>query len=346
MKIAINGFGRIGRTALRVLHERNLEKQVIAVNDLTDAETLGTLLKYDSNYGTIPGEVQAKNMEPAAKPDQPVGTITLDKHTINVYNQKEPTLLPWGKLDVDVVIESTGRFVEEAAAKQHLVAGAKRVILTAPAKQGAIKTIVMGVNQATLNSSDTIISNASCTTNCIAPVAQIMVSHFGVLKAMMTTIHGYTSDQNLQDGPHKDLRRARSAAINIVPTSTGATIAATEAVPELKGLFAGIAFRVPVAVGSISDFTFLLKRKTTVKEVNDILTKASLTKRFEGILTVTNEPIVSSDIIGESHSSIVDLSLTQVLDGDFVKVFAWYDNEYGYCNRLIDEVSLLAKYIK
>ncbi len=345
MKLAINGFGRIGRTSLRVLLDRGLEKQVVAVNDLTDAETLAMLLKYDTNYGHIGCEVKGENFKAVPDPTGPVGMITINDHEIHVFSQKDPTQLPWGDLKIDVVIESTGRFVDEEGAGQHLKAGAKRVVLSAPAKEGSVKTIVLGVNDDKLKASDHIVSNASCTTNCISPVAQLMVEHFGVAKAMMTTIHGYTADQNLQDGPHKDLRRARSAAENIVPTSTGATLAAAEAVPELKGLFAGVAIRVPVSVGSISDFTFLLKRKTTVAEINDIFKKAAKSKRYKGILEVTEDPIVSSDIIGDTHSSIVDLSLTQVMDGDFVKVFAWYDNEFGYCNRLIDQCEMVGKLV-
>jgi glyceraldehyde 3-phosphate dehydrogenase len=346
MKIAINGFGRIGRTALRVLLERGMEKRVVAVNDLTDAVTLAALLKYDSNYGHIGAEITGENFETIVDEQGPVGSLMIDGHEIHVFSQKDPTLLPWKDLNIDVVIESTGRFVDEEGAGQHLKAGAKRVVLSAPAKEGSVKTIVMGVNTDKLTAKDQIISNASCTTNCISPVAQLMVEHFGVKKAMMTTTHGYTADQNLQDGPHKDLRRARSAPVNIVPTSTGATIAAAEVVPELKGLFAGVSLRVPVPVGSISDFTFLLKRKTTVAEINDVFKKASKSARYKGILAITEDPIVSSDIIGDPHSAIVDLGLTQVLDGDFVKVFAWYDNEFGYCNRLIDEVELLAKHLK
>jgi glyceraldehyde 3-phosphate dehydrogenase len=343
MKLAINGFGRIGRTALRVLLERDQIEHLVAVNDLADAETLAALLKYDSNYGALDADVEGKNDSEEQKGDTPVGHITVNGHKIAVFAQKDPKLLPWKKLGVDVVIESTGRFVDEEGAGQHITAGAKKVVLSAPAKEGSVRTIVMGVNHDTLKKTDAIISNASCTTNCISPVAQVIVEKFGVKKAMMTTIHGYTADQNLQDGPHKDLRRARSAAVNIIPTSTGATLAAAEAVPELKGLFEGVAIRVPVPVGSISDFTFLLKKKTTVKEVNEVLTKAAHSARYKGIMAVTDEPIVSSDIIGDPHSSIVDLSLTQVLDGDFIKVFAWYDNEFGYCNRLIDEVDLIAK---
>lgn len=341
MKIAINGFGRIGRTALRVMIERGLLKQVVAVNDLADAKTLATLLKYDSNYGIIENSVTGANI---AKPKEqgPIGEITVDSHKIVVYGQKEPKLLPWGKLGIEVVIESSGHFIDEEGAKQHLEAGAKKVVISAPSKEGKVKTIVVGVNDQELQKDDAILSNASCTTNCIAPVAQVMVENFGVAKAMMTTIHAYTADQNLQDGPHKDLRRARGAASNIVPTSTGATIAATEAVPELKGLFGGVALRVPIPVGSISDFTFLTKKPTTIEEVNKAFKKAAANQRYRGILTTTEEPIVSSDIIGDPHSSIVDLSLTQVLDGDLVKVFAWYDNEYGYCQRLIDHLLLLS----
>lgn len=346
MKLAINGFGRIGRTALRVLFDRDLHTSLVAVNDLTDAETLAVLLKYDSNYGHIGCEVTGENFTKVDDPTGPVGSLVIDGHEILVFSQKDPTQLPWGDLKIDVVIESTGRFVDEEGAGQHLKAGAKRVILSAPAKEGSVKTVVMGVNDDTLKASDHILSNASCTTNCISPVAQVIVEKFGVEKAMMTTVHGYTSDQNLQDGPHKDPRRARSAAINIVPTSTGATIAAAEVVPELKGLFAGVSLRVPIPVGSISDFTFLLKRKTTVDEINTVLRKASESKRYKGIMSVTTEPIVSSDIIGDPHSAIVDLSLTQVLDGDFVKIFAWYDNEFGYCNRLIDQAELVAKHLK
>lgn len=346
MKLAINGFGRIGRTSMRVLVERGMHTSVVAVNDLTDAETLAALLKYDSNYGHIGVEVTGENFENVTDPAGPVGNIVIDGHEVLVFSQKDPTQLPWGDLKIDVVIESTGRFVDEEGAGQHLKAGAKRVVLSAPAKAGSVKTVVMGVNSDGLKPTDLIVSNASCTTNCISPVAQVIVEKFGVEKAMMTTVHGYTSDQNLQDGPHKDLRRARSAAVNIVPTSTGATIAAAEVVPELKGLFAGVSLRVPIPVGSISDFTFLLKRKTTVEEVNEVLTKASESKQYKGIMSVTNEPIVSSDIIGDPHSSIVDLSLTQVLDGDFVKIFAWYDNEFGYCHRLIDQAEAVAKHIK
>lgn len=330
IRVAINGFGRIGRTAFKISLEYP-EVVVVAINDLTDTKTLAHLLKYDTNYGDFEYEVSADDSH-----------IVVDGKKIPVFAVKDPSELPWKENNIDVVIESTGRFTDEEGMKKHISAGAKRVVLSAPAKEGNVPTFLVGVNDHEYKD-QVLVNNASCTTNCIAPVAQIMVEKFGVEKAMMTTIHAYTQDQMLQDGPHKDLRRARAAAENIVPTSTGASIAAAEAVPELKGLFSGASLRVPVKVGSISDFTFLLKRKTTVEEINQVLTEASKTERYEGILAVTNEPIVSSDIIGRSESSIVDLSLTQVVDGDMVKVFAWYDNEYGYSNRLIEQVIIVGR---
>lgn len=328
VKVAINGFGRIGRTAFKISLEYQ-DLQVVAINDLTDTKTLAHLLKYDTNYGDFEGEIKSDATH-----------IIVEGRQIPVYAQKDPAQLPWKDLGVDVVIESTGRFTDEEGMIKHIQAGARRVVLSAPAKGGNVPTFLMGVNEEQYQD-QSLINNASCTTNCIAPVAQIMVKEFGVQKAMMTTIHSYTQDQMLQDGPHKDLRRARAAAENIVPTSTGASIAATEAVPELKGLFSGASLRVPTKVGSISDFTFLLKKKTTVEEVNMVLTEASKKEKYKGILAVTEEPIVSSDIIGRPESSIVDLSLTQVVDGDMVKIFAWYDNEYGYSNRLIEQVILV-----
>ena len=270
-----------------------------------------------------------------------IGYIALNNKKIPVFSQKDPTLLPWKDLSVDVVIESTGKFTDEEGLKKHLGAGAKSVVLSAPVKEGSIPTYVLSVNDKEYKGENAI-SNASCTTNCITPVAKVMVDSFGVEKAMMTTIHGFTSDQELQDGGHKDYRRARAASQNIIPTSTGATIAATEALPELKGLFNGLAIRVPVPVGSLSDFTFILKKETTKEEINSALRNASKLAAFEGILTVTDDPIVSSDIIGSSYSSIVDLSLTQVI-GNMVKVIAWYDNEYGYANRLVEEVIMVGK---
>lgn len=270
-----------------------------------------------------------------------IGYILIDGKKIPVLSQKDASLLPWKDLNVDVVIESTGHFTTEEKLKTHLNSGAKAVVLSAPLKEGNIPTIVMSVNQDKYQG-ENLISNASCTTNCITPVAKVMVNVFGVDKAMMTTIHGYTSDQRLQDGGHKDYRRARAAAQNIVPTSTGATIAAAKALPELFGLFNGLSLRVPVAVGSLSDFTFVLKRETTKEEVNEAFRKAAQSQAYQGILTVTEDPLVSSDIIGNSYSAIVDLSLTQV-NGNMVKIIAWYDNEYGYANRLVEEVLMMGK---
>ena len=322
LRVAINGFGRIGRSAFKVAHEKFSDQiEIVGINDLTDSKTLAHLLKYDSVYGIWPHEVGSDETH-----------IIVGGKTYEVFKEKEPDKLPWKKLEVDIVIESTGRFTDKAGMELHIKAGAKKVILSAPAK---------GVN-ADSYKGEKIINNASCTTNCIAPVAQVINQEFGIAKAMMTTIHAYTQDQNLQDGPHKDLRRARAAAINMVPTSTGAAIATTETIPALKGLFDGTSIRVPVPVGSISDFTFLLKKKVTVDEVNNALKEAS-EGALRGILAVTSEPIVSSDIIGRSESSIVDLELTQVVDGDMVKVFAWYDNEFGYSNRLIEQVVHIGK---
>lgn len=246
-------------------------------------------------------------------------------------------------MGVDVVIESTGRFVDPSAAQAHIQAGAKKVVISAPAKGDGADTFVLGVNDDDLSNASEVVSNASCTTNCITPPASIMVREFGVEKAMMTTIHSYTADQNLLDGPHKDLRRARNAATNIVPTTTGAAKAASLALPELKGVFDGMAIRVPTPVGSLSDFTFLLKKEVTVDEVNEAFRKAAEEPQFKGILAVTDDPIVSSDVVGDSHSSIVDLSLTQVVGGNMVKIVAWYDNEWGYSNRLVELAAELVK---
>ena len=330
-RVAINGFGRIGRNVFKVLFERD-DVEVVALNDLTDNPTLAHLLKYDTNYGTYAHKVEASDQG-----------IIVDGTSIKILNEKDPTQLPWADMNIDIVIESTGRFVKPEDARMHIQAGAKRVVISAPAKGDGAHTVVIGVNDDTLKESGEIFSNASCTTNCISPVAAIMQDEFGVEKAMMTTIHSYTADQNLQDGPHKDLRRARAAALNIVPTSTGAAIATGEVVPELKGIFDGLAIRVPTPVGSLSDFTFLLKRSTTIEEINDVLTKAAQQKYYQGILEVTNDPIVSSDIVGNSHSSIVDLSLTMVCGGNLVKVVAWYDNEWGYSNRLAELTADIGK---
>lgn len=330
LKLAINGFGRIGRTAFKIALDKYSDKlEVVAINDLTDPKTLAHLLKYDSNYGVWKKDVGSDE-----------SNIIVDGKKYPVVSEKEPQKLPWRDLNVDVVIESTGRFTDSEGAGLHIKAGAKKVVISAPVHAdgtAGVKTYILGVN-ASKYSGEEVISNSSCTTNCIAPVAAVMQIKFGIVKAMMTTIHSYTADQNLQDGPHKDLRRARAAAGNIVPTSTGAAISTTETIPELKGLFDGQAIRVPTAVGSISDFTFLLKKKVTVEEVNQAFKEVSQNPMFSNVLAVTEDPVVSSDIVGRSESAIVDLSMTQVVDGDMVKVFAWYDNEFGYSNRLVEQV--------
>lgn len=332
IKVAINGFGRIGRSAFKIaLDKYTSEIQIVGINDLTDTATLAHLLKYDTVYGRYNKELSSDEKN-----------IIVEGISYPVYTEKEPNKLPWQVLGVDVVIESTGRFTNEAGAGLHLQAGAKRVIISAPAKEDSIKTYLIGVNQNDYNN-EPIINNASCTTNCVSPIAAIMHAKFGVLKALMTTIHAYTQDQNLQDSPHKDLRRARAAAANIVPTTTGAAISTTQVIPELKGLFDGVAIRVPVSVGSISDFTFLVKQGVNVEQVNQAFKDSIQNPLYRNILAVTEEPIVSSDIIGRPESAIVDLSLTKVVDNDLVKVFAWYDNEYGYSNRLIEQILNIGK---
>lgn len=323
--IAINGFGRIGRNTLKAGWGKK-GFNVVAVNDLTDAATLAHLLKHDSVYRTWDHEVKAKK-----------DVLVIDGKEIKVFGQKDPKALPWKALRIDVVLECTGFFTSAEGAGQHLTAGAKAVIISAPSKGGNAPTYMLGVNTDKMKwEKARVINNASCTTNCIAPVARVMEEAFGIKKAMMTTIHAYTADQNLVDGPHKDLRRARSAAMNIVPTTTGAAIATTEAIPELKGQFDGLAIRVPVVCGSLADFTFVLKRQTTVEEVNAALVKASKQADLKGILVVSSEALVSSDVIGNSASAIVDANLTNVVDGDLVKVIAWYDNELGYSHRLAE----------
>lgn len=335
IKVAINGFGRIGRQAFKVaLDGHSGEVEVVGVNDLTDSKTLAHLLKFDSSYGIYAKSVSFDQQ-----------SVIVDGKPYRVYAEKDPAALPWGQLGVDIVIESTGRFTDLAGASKHITAGARRVIISAPAKGEGVGTYLIGVNADKDDGSAKVINNASCTTNCISPVVAVMQAKFGVVKAMMTTIHSYTQDQLLQDGPHKDLRRARAAAINIVPTTTGAAIATTEAIPELKGLFDGASIRVPTPVGSISDITFLLRKKTTKEEVNQALAQAASTD-LKGILAVSMDPLVSSDIVGRTESSIVDLDLTQVVDGDMVKVFAWYDNELGYSHRLIEQVIHAAGLIK
>ncbi|HSX29997.1 MAG TPA: type I glyceraldehyde-3-phosphate dehydrogenase [Candidatus Saccharimonadales bacterium] len=326
-RVAINGFGRIGRNAFKIAFDRS-DLEIVAINDLTVTKTLAHLLKHDTNYGEYPHEVKAGET-----------SIIVDRKEIQVLAQKDPAQLPWKDLNIDVVIESTGFFVDPAKAKAHIDAGAKKVVISAPAKGEGATTVVLGVNEDALDGAGEIISNASCTTNCITPVAAIIESHFGIEKAMMTTVHSYTASQVLQDGPAKDLREARSAAENIVPTTTGASIAAAKALPALKDRFGGLSVRVPTPVVSLSDFVIITKRPVTVEEVNEVFKKAAGEPFYQGILGVTEEELVSSDFIGNSHSAIVDLKLTAVIDGNMLKVVAWYDNEWGYSNRLVEEVA-------
>lgn len=349
IKIAINGFGRIGRQAFKIALEKP-ELEVVAVNDLTEPQVLTHLLKYDSNYGLYPKQVDSDNRhEKANQTAFSVGTLIVDGKKYPVFAEKDPASLPWKDLGVDVVIESTGRFTDSDKASAHLKAGAKKVIISAPAKdEGVTPTYIIGVNEDKYDSKQKIISSASCTTNCITPVIAVMHSKFGVKKMLMSTIHSYTAEQNLVDGPppggkSNDLRRARAAAENIIPTSTGATISTTEAIPELKGFLGGASYRVPTPVGSLSDFSILVSRKVTVEEINKAFIEASKNPMWDHVLAVTADPIVSTDIIGNPHSAIIDLSLTQVVDGDLVKVVAWYDNEFGYSNRLIEQAVLIGK---
>lgn len=326
-KVAINGFGRIGRCAFKIAFERS-DIEIVAINDLTDTKTLAHLLKHDSNYGAYQQEVSFDEQD-----------IIVGGNKIRVYAEKDPAALPWKDLNVDVVIESTGLFTDPEKAKAHVTAGAKKVIISAPAKGDGADTIVLGVNEDKLETATDVISNASCTTNCITPVAAIIKSNFGIEKAMMTTVHSYTASQRLQDAPAKDLREARSAAENIVPTTTGASIAAAKAMPSLQNRFGGMSIRVPTPVVSLSDFVIITKRKVTVEEVNEVFKKAAAEPYYQGILAVTEEELVSSDFIGNSHSAIVDLNLTAVIDGNMLKVVAWYDNEWGYSNRLVEIVA-------
>ena len=345
VKVGINGFGRIGRIAFRIgLLKHHSSMQIVAVNTSgsMNVEGWAHLVNYDTMYRKFEldiGYEKFRDSKEVSDENPELGNLIVKGKDIKVpvLAQRDPAKIPWGKYGVDVVIESTGVFTDEEGAKKHALGGAKRVVISAPAKGGNVGTYVIGVNEDKMEG--TVISNASCTTNCVAPVAAVIHSEFGIEKALMTTVHSYTSDQVLQDDSHKDLRRARAAAENIIPTTTGAAIATTETIPELKGLFDGMSLRVPTATGSISDFTFLLKKNVTVEEVNNSLKNAAETNAlFKGILAVSDGFLVSSDIIGRSESAIVDLSLTQVVAGNLVKVFAWYDNEWGYANRLVEQV--------
>lgn len=339
--IGINGFGRIGRLAFRIAvskHADEIKIGAINTSGSMDIHGWGHLVNYDTMYRKYEYDVKSDD---TTKNEEIIGNLKVSERNIDVplLAQRDPALIPWSKYGVDIVIESTGHFTDEEGAKKHAIGGAKRVIISAPSKGGNVGTYVLGVNELEGQiPQGQVISNASCTTNCVAPVAAVMHSAFGIEKAMMTTVHSYTDDQNLQDGSHKDLRRSRAAACNIVPTSTGAAIAVTETIPELKGLFDGMSLRVPVATGSITDFTFLLKKDVTVEEVNNAFREAAKNPIYKGIMAVSDGFLVSSDIIGRSESAIVDLPLTQVVAGNMVKVFAWYDNEWGYANRLVEQV--------
>lgn len=324
VNVAINGFGRIGRNALKILLDRR-DVQVVAINDITDAKTLAHLLKHDSSYGAYDKKVSATE-----------NALVVNTREIPVFAEKDPALLPWKKLDVDVVIESTGFFTKPEDAKAHLTAGAKKVVISAPAKGEGAKTVVIGVNEEVIDADDKIISNASCTTNCIAPIMKVLEDEFGIDKAMMTTVHSYTGSQKILDAPAKDLREARSAAENIVPTTTGAAKATGLTIPSINGRFNGLSVRVPTPVVSLSDITAILKRDTTKEELTELFKRVSKEPYYEGIIGVTEEELVSSDFIGDPHSCIVDLPLIDVVAGNMVKVVAWYDNEWGYSNRLVE----------
>ncbi len=332
MNIAINGFGRIGRATLKAIIEKEDPKiKVVAINDLTDTATLAHLLEYDSCYGIYSRKVSFTKK-----------ALVVDGQTIPVYAEKDPAVLPWKELKVDVVMECTGRFRNEETAGKHLTAGAKKVIVSAPA-EGKIKTIVMGVNEEMLLKKDNIISNASCTTNCLAPATKVIEDNFGIKKALMTTIHSYTADQNLVDGPHKDLRRARAAALSMVPTTTGAAKAVTETIPSLKGKFDGMAVRVPTPVASLVDMVIVTKKKVDEKMVNNAFIKAAKSAKMGKYLAVSEKELVSSDYIGNPYSSIIDLPSTTVVEGDLLKVVAWYDNEWGYSCRMVDLAEYMMK---
>lgn len=333
-KVAINGFGRIGRNAFKIAFDRS-DLEIVAINDLTDTKTLAYLLKHDSNYGTYKYDVSSDDQN-----------IIVNNQPVRVLAEKDPAALPWGDMGVDLVIESTGFFTDKDGASKHVQAGAKRVVISGPTKSDGVDTIVLGANEDGIPGATEVISNASCTTNSLAVVMAILDAEFGVEKSLMTTVHSYTASQALQDAPKKDLREGRNAAENIVPTSTGAAVAVTQALPGLKGKFDGISMRVPTPVVSISDVTALLSRDVTVEEINDLFKKSAAEPFYQGILGVSDEPLVSRDYIGNSHSGTVDLPLTRVVGGNLVKVCVWYDNEWGYSNRLVELVADVGKQLQ
>ncbi len=333
-KIAINGFGRIGRSAFKIARERS-DLEIVAINDLTDTKTLAYLLKHDSNYGEYGRQVDVTGDE-----------LIVDGKPVKVLAEKDPTNLPWGEMNIDVVIESTGLFTDKDGAGKHLTAGAKRVVISGPTKSDGVDTIVLGTNDSKIKGATPIVSNASCTTNSLGAVMAILDAEFGVEKSMLTTVHSYTASQRLQDAPAKDLREGRNAAENIVPTTTGAAIAVTKTLPQLIGKFDGLSVRVPTPVVSLSDVTALLRRDVTVEQVNEVFKKAAADSFYQGILGVSEEPLVSRDFIGNSHSGIVDLPLTKVVGGNMVKIMVWYDNEWGYSNRLVELVADVGHYLQ
>lgn len=333
-RVAINGFGRIGRNAFKIAHARP-DLEIVAINDLTETSTLAYLLQHDSNYGLYDRKVSFDEKH-----------IIVDDQKIPVNAERDPKALPWKELDVDVVIESTGRFTKKEDASMHITAGAKKVVISAPTKSADVDTLVIGANEQMLEHAGNIVSNASCTTNSVAAIMSIMNEAYGVENAMLTTVHSYTASQALQDAPAKDLREGRNAAENIVPTTTGAAIAVTLALPELKNKFDGLSIRVPSPVVSISDVTMVLKKHTTKEEINDVFKKAVKEPYYQGILDATEEPLVSKDYVGNSHSGVVDLLLTNVVGGTLAKVVVWYDNEWGYSNRLVELVADVGKTIK
>lgn len=333
-KIAINGFGRIGRSAFKIARERS-DLEIVAINDLTDTKTLAYLLKHDSNYGEYGRQVDVTEDE-----------LIVDGKPVKVLAEKDPTNLPWGEMNVDVVIESTGLFTDKDGASKHLTAGAKRVVISGPTKSDGVDTIVLGTNDSKIKGATPIISNASCTTNSLGAVMAVLDAEFGVEKSMLTTVHSYTASQRLQDAPAKDLREGRNAAENMVPTTTGAAIAVTKTLPQLTGKFDGLSVRVPTPVVSLSDVTALLRRDVTVEQVNEAFKKAAADSFYQGILGISEEPLVSRDFIGNSHSGIVDLPLTKVVGGNMVKIMVWYDNEWGYSNRLVELVADVGHYLQ
>lgn len=326
-KLGINGFGRIGRNAFKIAFERS-DIEIVAINDLTDTKTLAYLLKHDSNYGTYQHDVSYDDN----------GIIVDGKH-IKVLAERDPAALPWGTLGVQLVIESTGFFTAKEDAEKHITAGAKRVVISGPTKSEGVDTIVLGANEDKIEGASHVISNASCTTNSLGAVMAILDAEFGVEKSLLTTVHSYTASQAIQDAPKKDLREGRNGAENIVPTTTGAAIAVTKTLPQLEGKFDGLSIRVPTPVVSISDVTALLSRDVTVEEINDAFKKAAADPFYQGILGVSEEPLVSRDYIGNSHSGTVDLLLTKVVGGNLIKIAVWYDNEWGYSNRLVELVA-------